>query len=219
MRALYIIVISIFTLLRTTALYAQDCEKAFIETMLNTYKCKEETFHKEALRSVKKYSNSDYKHLINAKVLNIPVVFSREKGAKICKGEVDKKNLLCYLDGKKMAFDETLIYLDTLVLGAIIQDPNPNNELKYENDTFRKTFIRPLITEIRKINPDIIFSVYNLSGCYWYIKENQLYVLSFEHKNTQRTNFKVHTVAHYIENYLKNENLCFLSPKRIIRIN
>jgi hypothetical protein len=202
------------------ALKAQNCAQSFVEDVLHTAQVKNEKFYKKVRTTVKSYSNDDYNRLENARVFNIPVVFSTKDGAKISgTGNLSKEKLLCYIDGKSLVFDEALIYSDTVILGAVIQNPDPNCSLKYENDSFRISFIRPLINEIKKINPDVIFSIYNIPRCYWYIKENELFVLSYEHKNTEMKGFMVYKAKLYIEEHLKEEELCFLSHKRVIVIS
>lgn len=199
---------------------AQNCVQSFVKDVLSTSQVKHEKFNNKVRTTVKSYSNVDFHSLDSARVITIPVVFSTKEGTKISgKGNLSKEKLLCYIDGKSMVFDEALIYSDTVILGAVIQSPNPNCSLRYENDSFRINFIRPLINEIKRINPDIIFSIYNIPQCYWYVKDNELFVLSYEHKNTEMEGFMIYKAKSFIEEHLKEEELCFLSHKRVIVIS
>jgi len=116
---------------------AQNCVQCFVKDVLSTSQVKNEKFNNKVRRTVKRYSNVDFHSLDSARVINIPVVFSTKEGAKISgKGNLRKEELLCYIDGKSMVFDEALIYSDTVILGAVIQNPNPNYSLRYENVVF-----------------------------------------------------------------------------------
>jgi hypothetical protein len=199
-------------------LKAQNCEQGFIKDVLRVSQVKNEKFHKKSHTILKSYSNADYHRLENAKVLNIPVVFSTKEGAKISgAGNLIKKKLLCYIDGKSMIFDEAIVVQDSAVLGAIIQNPNPATPFEFVRDV--DSYRAQLAKTIIQINPEIIFSIYNIPRCYWYIKDNQLYVLSFEHETSETVKFKIYEGASYINDYLNEKELCFLSHKRVVVIS
>jgi hypothetical protein len=218
-KQLNIIILLTFSLCFVHNVEAQNCVPNFVNDVLNTSQVKNEKFNNKVKTTVKSYSNVDFFSLDSARVIKIPVVFSTKKGTEISgKGNLSKDELLCYIDGKSMVFDEALIYSDTEILGAVIQDPRSKSLLRYENDSVRINFIRPLINEVKRINPDIIFSIYNIPRCYWYIKDNELFVLSYEQNNSEMEGFMTHKAKSFIEEHLKEEELCFLSHKRIIVI-
>lgn len=182
-RLSFVIVLSlIFSF--SNVLKAQNCVENFIEDVLNVAQINNKKFYKKALTTVKSHSN-DYFDLADIRFLNIPVVFSTRKGAKIANtGNLDKEKLLCYLNGKSLVFDEALVVQDTIVLGAVIQSPNPAFNLEFIRniDLYRVQ----LAKVIMEINPDIIFSIYNIPRCYWFVKDNEFFVLSYERESTEK---------------------------------
>jgi len=70
-----------------------------------------------------------------------------------------------------------------------------------------------------KINPDIIFSIYNIPRCYWFVKDNEFYVFVYEHENNEMKSFLIYEAKSFIEEKLKEKELCFLSHKRVIVIS
>ena len=69
-----------------------------------------------------------------------------------------------------------------------------------------------------KVNPDIIFSIDNVPRCYWYVKDNQLYTLSFESDSSEMGYFKVFEASSFLKDYIKEDDIRFLSHKRVIVI-
>lgn len=200
------------------ALKAQNCAQSFIEDVLNTSRVKNEKFYKKVKIAVKNYSKNDDFNLEDVRVLNIPIVFSTKEGTKISSaGNLSKEKLLCYLDGESMIFDEALVIQDTVVLGAIIQNPDPATDLEFikDVDLYRVQLAKAII----KTNPDIVFNIYNIPRCYWYVKGNELFVLSYEHKTNEMKDFIMYKAKLFIEEHLKDEELCFLSHKRVIVIS
>lgn len=208
--------IVVFTLLLNfvNVLKAQNCLQDFVEDVLHTSQVKNEKFYKKARRVVKSYSNDYYSNLKNLRVINIPEVFSTKEGERK-RRNLSKQNLLCYIDGKSMVFDEALVVQDTTVLGAIFQSYHSALGLKFipDVDSFRVQLAKTIL----KINPDIIFSIYNIPWCYWYIKDNQLYVLSYD-KSSEMNHFKVYKASSYIKDYLKEDDIRLLGHKEVIII-
>ena len=201
----------------SNVLKAQNCVENFIEDVLNVEQINNKKFYKKALTTVKSYSN-DYFDLADIRFLNIPVVFSTRKGAKISNaGNLDKEKLLCYLNGKSLFFDEALVVQDTIVLGAVIQSPNPAFDLEFIRniDLYRVQ----LAKVIMEINPDIIFSINNIPRCYWFVKDNDFFVFSYERESTEKNGFVIYKAKSFIEEHLNEEELCFLSYKRVIVIS
>jgi hypothetical protein len=194
-------------------LLSQNCISSFTESITNEYN-KEIKFEQKADRIIKR-EISDYSD--NFRIIYIPVVFSSKKGAKLSEnGRIDKENLLCLINSKTMDFDEALVIKDTLILGSVLKIPGAG--YAFDNEKFRKNFIKPLVSEINSINPDIIFRIYNVPRCYWYIKNNELFVLSYDHKSRKMENFKRHNASEYIQESLMTDDLNFISNKRVIVI-
>jgi len=76
-----------------------------------------------------------------------------------------------------------------------------------------------LTKAIMGINPDIIFCIYNIPRRYWYVKGNELFVLSYEHRTNEIEGFMVYKAMPFIEEHLNEKELCFLSHKRVIVIS
>jgi len=198
-------------------LKAQSCAQNFVEDVLTASQIKSEKFHKIVRTTILKDRSNDFS-FNNVKALIIPVVFSTREGARISNvGKLNKEKLLCYLDGKSIVFDEALIVQDTVVLGAIIQSPNPAIDLEFIRDV--DSYRVKLAKAILKTSPDIIFSIYNIPRCYWYIKGNELFVLSYEHRNNEMEDFMLYNAKSFIEEHLNEKDLWFLSHKRIIVIS
>jgi len=199
------------------SLNAQICVQNFIADVLNVSQNKDKKFYKEALTTSKSYFN-DPIYLKDVRFLYIPVVFSTREGAKLSSaGKLSKEKLLCYLDGKSLTFDEAFAFKDTAVLGVIIQSPNPAfvREFIRDIDLYRVQLAKKIV----EINPDIIFIIYNLPRCYWFLKNNELYVLSYKHENTEIGSFMIYRAELFIKEHLNEKDLCFLSYKRIIVIS
>ena len=195
---------------------AQSCVTDFIQDITNYYSDKKNKYEKNTERNIKRYRQKGY-NLDSVHIILIPIIFSSREGAKLS-GEcrLKKENLFCYIDSKSLDYDEALIFLDNEILGSIIKFPGSGYILL--NDSLRIEFIKPLIAEIRSIDPDIIFQIYNLPRCYWYIKNNDLFVLSFEQENSEMNNFNNFTAAEYIKEHLQEYEVHFLSNKRIVVI-
>lgn len=148
----------------------------------------------------------------------MPVIFVTKEGAELYSNrKVEKDKLLCYLNTRKLLFDESFIYSDTSVIGVVSRCATYSGA-KYElngDTTSYVNFLLPLITKVRDIAPDFIFRVYNLPQCYWYIKNNQLFVLYYKHEESKIEKFETIKVSDFIRDYLKEDDLVFLYHKRV----
>lgn len=215
-RLSFVIVLSlIFSF--SKVLEAQNCVENFIEDVLNVAQINNKKFYEKAVTTVKSHSN-DYFDLADIRFLNIPVVFSTRKGAKIANaGNLDKEKLLCYLNGKSLVFDEALVVQDTIVFGAVIQSSNPAFDLEFIRDI--DLYRVQLAKVIMEINPDIIFSIYNIPRCYWFVKDNDFFVLYYERESTEKNFFVIYNAKSFIEEHLNKEELFFLSYRRVIVVS
>ena len=148
-------------------------------------------------------------------IFHIPEIFVIKKGEKLYRRkQADKKNLICYLNKKKLRFDDSFIFSDTSIIG-IVSRFNITDIKFYDDTSTYVNHLRPLMLEIKKIAPDFVFRIYNLPQCYWYIKNNQIYVLAYEHIERDLRNFFTVTADEYIKNYITETDLVFLSHKPV----
>jgi hypothetical protein len=191
---------------------AQECSDLFIENIEKAFTDKTKDFTKKSYKNI---TGRDFKQI---EIINIPVIFATKEGAKLFSNkEVERDKLLCYLNTRKLLFDESFIYSDTAIRGVVSRRATYDG-IKYEwneDTTSYVNFLRPLMTKVREIAPDYIFRVYNLPQCYWYIKQNQLFVLYYKHEETVMEKFDTIPAADFIRDYLKDEDLVFLYHKRV----
>ena len=218
MRELILILVITLSFNFINILKAQNCVHDFVEVVLKASQSNNDKFCKK-VRTVLKDHSKDYKNLLEyTEILNIPMIFATKEGSRLCsKGIIDKSDFVCYLDANNLVFDEALLTHDSLVLGAVLQSPNPTINLEFINDI--DSYRVKLAKAIMKINPEIIFRIYNIPRCFWYIKDNRLFVLSYEHLTSEIKDFQVHDAYSYIRDYLKEEEICFLYHKRVIVIS
>lgn len=191
---------------------AQECVSPFIRNTIDVFNAKSKEFSKQV------YEKVQIRNTQQVEFINIPVMFATKKGAKLfCSKSLKKEDLLCYLNVRKLQFDESFIYSDSIVVGAISRGMTYYGEKYefYDKTTSYINFLYPLITEIRRIAPDFIFRIYNLSQCYWYIKDNQLYVLFFKHDELEIRDFKILKAVDFIRDYITEDDLVFLYYKRV----
>jgi len=196
-----IVLFSIYTNLK-----AQNCLSIFKNEAALSYSSKKDAFTKEAKQLVLLSLDSLKPHDI--KVINIPVMYSTKKAVKIRrKGDLNKDDFFCYLNAYSLSFDESIILNDTVV-GIVIPSANPARKLEYLKalDNYRKT----ISEEIIRINPEIIFTIYNIPRCYWYVKDGELFVLA-----NPNNVFKSYNVTDYWKDYLTEEQISFLYYKEV----
>jgi hypothetical protein len=201
-----LICISILVLLSNAILKAQNCLSDFMQEVTQCYVTKNETFTKEANRLIPSISDNQ------KKIINVPVIYSTKKAVKISrKVRINKDNFFCYLDASSMSFDESIIITDTVV-GIVIPSADPSQKLEYINveDDYHKT----VAEEIRRINPEVIFTIYNIPRCYWYFKDNEMNVLA-----NPNNGFKAYKATDYWKDYLTEEQISFLYHKKVVVIS
>lgn len=191
---------------------AQECSGQFIENVEQVFKSKTKDFNKKSYKNI---TGWDFKQI---EIINVPVIFVTKEGAKLYSNKKAEKNkLLCYLNSRELLFDESFIYSDTAIRGVVSRTATYDG-IKYEwneDTTSYVNFLRPLMTKVREIAPDYIFRVYNLPQCYWYIKQNQLFVLYYKHEELGIEKFETVQIYDFIRDYLKEDDLVFLYYKRV----
>ena len=189
---------------------AQECGDSFIESIEKVFLDRTNNFNK------KSYKNLVGHDISQIDIINVPVIFVSKEGAKLYSQKKTEKNkLLCYLNCKKLLFDESFIYSDTTILGVVHRSPTFDGIKFNKSSTTYVNFLRPLLAKIREIAPDYIFRVYNLPECYWYIKNNQLFVLYYKHEDSILKDFDTLQAYDFIKYYLKEDDLVFLYHKRV----
>ncbi|MGQ1890095.1 hypothetical protein ACT29H_06605 [Thermophagus sp. OGC60D27] len=191
---------------------AQECSEIFIENIEKAFTAKAKDFTQKSCKNI---TGRDFKQIV---IINIPVIFATKEGVKLySKKEIEREKLLCYLNTRKLLFDESFIYSDTTIK-AVVSRRATYDGVKYElseDTTSYVNFLRPLMIKVKDIAPDYIFRVYNLPQCYWYLKNCQLYVLYFKHEETVMENFETIPATDFIRDYLTDDDLVFLYHKRV----
>ena len=201
--------IFILLLLTIKIAHAQECSSCFIDCITSIWQKQSKKFDKKTFHTLDKslWDNID--------IIHIPEMFVTKEGEKLfSKREASKENLICYLNTKKILFNESYIYSDTTIVGALLDQYELG--LKYvDNKNIYTSISLPLMIKMKEISPDFIFHIYNLPECYWYIKNDQLYVLSYKHTETGIKDIDTMKANEYIRNYLNEEDLVFLSSRPI----
>ncbi len=188
---------------------AQSCMDSFIKDLMQISSKRNERYYKTAQAKTEQSKIDNYKCLT---IINIPVIFStKEASKKVRHGEkLNKNNFFCYFNPKSLAFNESLILQDTNVIGVILQSTTSSESLEFIKNV--DAYKEKLAKAILKINPDFIFEIYNISRCYWCIKNKDLSVLSF---NKDTESFMVYNADFYFENELTEEDLFFITDKKV----
>src|SRR5690554_183553 len=84
---------------------AQECSEMFIENIEKAFTAKAKDFTQKSCKNI---TGRDFKQI---EIINIPVIFATKEGVKLySKKEVEREKLLCYLNTRKLLFDESFIY-------------------------------------------------------------------------------------------------------------
>lgn len=189
-------------------------ERKFVEDVLHIMGKKEKDFEKRTGRILNGVDISTYE-VDSAHYIYIPVVFSTKKLTKVCRTRFfNKDSLLFYLDAKSISYDETLVCDDSIILGTILPF---NYSYRFRKD--RRNFLYPLGQQIMKIKPDVIFRIYNIPECYWFIKNKKLYAISYRHTDSGvMEDVEVYDASLYVRDIVDEENLCFMYHKEVVVI-
>lgn len=212
------IVVLILSLSLANVLKAQDCVEDFVEEVLNVWHLRSEKFDRQFKKAIKNFSRRNQQCLAGTRVLHIPILFSTREGSKKSgERDINQKNLFCYIDTQSMRFDESIFYSDTVVLGIIV-DERPLFPIGFRND-IQIDYYRPLFNTIMKNNPDVIFKIYNIPRRYWYVKENELFVISLERMANEVGKSTIHKPKPFNDVQFEKDEFWFLSHRRVIVIS
>jgi hypothetical protein len=187
--------------------YSQACKNDFIEGITNAYYSKVKRFNRIAIAAVNRLDKNGQ---IN--VINIPVVLARS----YIIGDIEPDTLLCLLNPRRIEFDAAIILKDSIFHGVVHLSAtrlSKSGDFFDSNHSF-SVFMEPLVKKIMEIKPDIIFRVVNIPGVYWYLKDKQLFVLTFKHTGNKMLDFETHKLSTYIDSIFSGYNM-FLVPRQI----
>ncbi|MBN2772867.1 MAG: hypothetical protein JXR31_01370 [Prolixibacteraceae bacterium] len=192
--------------------YAQNCKDNFIENVEQTYNKSKSKFGRIISKSENKSSQFKSVNFDNLTTIYIPIIVSKKaKGIK-----VNKENFLCNLNVKEMEFNEAAIIKDSVVFGIVTQCPEDCCKYKFVNNSpYIDLFVKPLVEKLIEIRPCIIFSIYNITDAYWFIKDSELKVLVFETNESNSTDLKIYKAEEYIYSLSEEQINSFLYLKRV----
>ena len=195
----------------TCFVQAQECSDLFAFDVSKLFNHKEKEFDKKVHNTLKE-------HTVNIKdieIIFIPEMFVTQKGEKLYRDKkADKEDLICHLNKKKLRFDDSFIFSDVAIIGVVSRF-NTNDLKFYDATSTYANHLRSLMLEVRRITPDFIFRIYNLPQCYWYVKNDRLYVLTYEHTDDGLSNFVTVSADEYLKHYINGTDLEFLSHKPV----
>jgi len=187
--------------------YSQDCKTEFIAGITSTYNKKVEKFNKVSFTAVDKFLKHE-----RLNTIEILVIFSCKE---IYREDIVPEKLLCYLNYRKIEYDEAIIFKDTLYHGIVTASPSSKYDVMYlDTNQILSVFMQPLAQKIKEIKPDFIFRVYNIPEAYWYIKDEQLFVLTYEHQDKKMNDIKTFNVDTYLGSVFEKSDVLFLTTKR-----
>lgn len=174
--------------------YSQDCEKQFMQEMIISINNEENNLlaiSKATMNDLGKENVNIYNSLC---IMNIPQIT-----AKFTKESVGINEVLCMLN-TKIEYNEALIISDSSIIGIIGPCTIRNCQTKFYNtNSSYYQSIKPLVLKIREINPDFVFSIYNLNDTYWIVKDYKLMVLTLMNEDSNPDNqIKIMNANEYI---------------------
>ncbi len=177
------IILLIFFVTKSFFLFSQNCEKELIDDLKKTFDsiCNLHSNTIDLLIDSVCVANKLDKDSIS--ILYIPRTTYLKNIFDI---KVDSTRLFCYVDGKRMIFDEIYIYKDTNVF-AIIQKQFYSNNLKI----YSRNFFSNLPVKLNSLNAELIFTI-DWIDLFFFIKNNNLYVLETD-KNNYNINYYLAT--------------------------
>jgi hypothetical protein len=111
------------------------------------------------------------------------------------------KNILCYLDTKRLFIDEVYFYKDSVFYGSA----NGAYSNYLDQPIGKSDFYTDLAIAILKENPDIVFTVGQSNSYYLFLKNNTISVYSHFH-NREKILTK-YLMDDFINNYLDDSYL------------
>jgi len=182
-------------------IYAQECISIFVEDI------QKQSFNLKIneKKAVKQFMKVGYKVHLNYKLQDTNVIakpiYSIFKKKHYPQKMNDIRNILCYLDTKRLYIDEIYFYKDSVFYGSA--DGAYSN---YPDQVIGKSdFGVKLASIILKENPDLIFTIGQTNGYYLFFKNNQLNVYSMFYNKEKK--FIKYEIDDFINNYMDEFDL------------
>src|SRR5690606_13564535 len=101
---------------------AQNCKNDFIENVEQTFKKSKCKFDRITSKSINENNKLKSEYYYELASIHIPVIVGKQAKEK----KVNREYLLCHLNVKKMAFYETAILKDSIIMGFVFEFPTSN---------------------------------------------------------------------------------------------
>lgn len=182
-------------------IYSQECVSSFTSDLQNQII----VLKKREQRDIKKFMKIVYKvhpyyKLQEKNVVSIPIysLFYNKRYQSIKK---NVRNILCYIDTKRLYIGEIYFYKDSVFYGSA--------ESAYSNfpdQPFGKSvFYIDLARIILKENPDMVFTIGQTNSYYLFLKDNQISV--YARSSSKDTKYSKYILEDYINNHLGESDL------------
>jgi len=196
-------IIIILSLIYITCLQidAQDCISNFIQKL----QIQNLVLNRNEKKAVNKFMKVGYKVYPDYKLQESNVIAKPIYCIFLQKHYPEKmnniKDILCYLDTKRLLIDEVYFYKDSVFYGSA--DGAYSN---YPDQVIGKSdFGVKLASIILKENPDLIFTIGQTNGYYLFFKNNQLNVYSMFYNKEKK--FIKYEIDDFINNYMDEFDL------------
>lgn len=180
---------------------AQECITSFVQEM----QIKSLILKKKEKKAIKQFMKVGYKVHSNYKLQESNVIakpiYCIFKKKHYPEKMNNMKNILCYLDTKRLYIDEVYFYKDSVFYGSAYGAYS-----NFPNQTIGKSdFYTDLGIAILKENPDIVFTVGQSNGYYVFLKNNKISIYS-RSSNKEKKYIK-YEIDNFINNYLDESDL------------
>lgn len=192
---------------------AQKCSADFVSSLRRSFGKTESDLEK--IRSITDEYLHDNHLSKDYNILYIPEIYATKCGYKHYRnGDGDKERLLCYLNTENLYMEKAIVFNSNEIIGVVWRNNKLKEPFELVHDKNDNAFMKPLVNEIEKIDPDIVFKIFNIPRSYWYVKDNKLFALSYDHTHDEIRNVESHDASTYISTYLSQNDLMFLVTKR-----
>lgn len=198
---------------------AQACKDTFMREVTRNFIIKDYQSQQLAREALVGTRYDSIGQDISYRILNIPSLFFSEKGREVRKlrgstgneafYELLRQNFWCYLDPQNMVVEEALLCKDSIAIDYLI-----------EIEPFKFKLSPPVqnqqvVEMLLRIDPIFIFSITNIFA-YWYIKDSQLFVISYDTDIVDKEiGFFIFDADTYISQYLTNQDLDWITNQRV----
>lgn len=196
----------VFSVLFTLSGYSQACKNEFIEGIIYALERREKRFKRFANSAVNQLDNQN-----QLRIINIPVVFPRRNVS----GDIEPDTLLCLLNPRSVEFDKAIVLKGSTYSGMVTKTVSCEGRF-FEMHGSISAFRQPLAEKIMWIEPDLIFRVEGIPRVYWYINDEQLFVLTYEHQLSKIFNFRTYNVTTYLDSIFTGADMFLTRPIWVI---